>query len=261
MSDGNGGPGDGSNGGSEAAGDALDAVERGPEASAGADAGAAVASDPAEADHPTVRALAERFGDAVTHHEVAAGDEHVVFLDRDRAYDILKWLKEDEDQGYDLLRDVTGVDYGGGRPLQVVYVLFSIRTRRALRVKVELPLSDLEVPSVVTLWQAANWLEREVYDLFGIEFEGHPDLRRILMPENYAEGHPLRKDFPLRGRFSRAEQTRRALSQDPHDHYIPDELEIGREFQRAEGAPDTRPDLPEESRDTPGGVDPIDERE
>src|SRR2546430_411004 len=83
----------------------------------------------------------------------------------------------------------------------------------------ELPLTALEIDSVEPLWKTANWLEREVYDLFGVDFRGHPDLRRILMPENYAEGYPLRKDFPLRGRFSRAEQTRRALSQDPHDYY------------------------------------------
>jgi NADH-quinone oxidoreductase subunit C len=135
------------------------------------------------------------------------------------------------------------VDYGEGRPLQVVYQLWSIPHRRGLRVKCELPLTALEIDSVEPLWKTANWLEREVYDLFGIEFRDHPDLRRILMPENYAEGHPLRKDFPLRGRFSRAEQTRRALSNDVHDHYIPEELEIGREPQTVSGTPE-HPDLP-----------------
>jgi NADH-quinone oxidoreductase subunit C len=144
---------------------------------------------------------------------------------------MLQWLKETPEQAYNYLSDVTAVDYGGGRPLQVVYQLFSIPHRQHLRVKAELPLDALVIDSVVPLWQAANWLEREVWDLFGIRFQGHPDLRRILMPENYAEGHPLRKDFPLRGRFSRAEQTRRALAQAPEDQYVPGEVRPGREPQ------------------------------
>ena len=207
---------------------------------------------PTPADHPSVTALQRRFAAAFVRYEVTAGDQHVVFLQASRNREILSWLKTDPDQHYDFLADVTAVDYGGDRPLQVVYQLWSMPHRRALRIKCELPLSKLEIDSVVPLWQTANWLEREVYDLFGIEFLGHPDLRRILMPANYAEGHPLRKDFPLRGRFSRAEQTRRALSQDPKDHYIPLELELGREPQMPEGTPPRRPELPE-ATELPGG--------
>jgi NADH-quinone oxidoreductase subunit C len=96
-----------------------------------------------------------------------------------------------------------------------------------LRVKVALDKAQpLEVASVTDLWAGADWLEREVWDMFGIRFIGHPDLRRILMWENYAEGHPLRKDFPLRGRFSRSEQTRRALSGELDKHYSMEELSI-----------------------------------
>ncbi len=204
----------------------FDAVVEGPLPSGG-DSPEVAAGREAGATHPSVTALMERFGEAVLRHEVQAGDQHVVFVEPGRNLEILGWLRDDEDHRYDFLRDVTAVDYGGGRPLQVVYQLWSIPHKRFLRVKCELPLSGLEIDSVVPLWNTANWLEREVYDLFGIEFRGHPDLRRILMPENYAEGHPLRKDFPLRGRFSRAEQTRRALTQDPFDYYIPTELEVG----------------------------------
>jgi NADH-quinone oxidoreductase subunit C len=176
-------------------------------------------------EHPSVAALVNALGgNVVLRHEVQAGDEHVVFIDPARAREVLGWLKDRE--GYDLLLDVTAVDFGGNRPIQVVYQLWSVPNRRALRVKAELPLDALEIDSVVPLWNSANWLEREVYDLFGVDFTGHPDLRRILMPENYAEGHPLRKDFPLRGRFSRAEQTRRALEMDVEDFYIPEEMAV-----------------------------------
>jgi NADH-quinone oxidoreductase subunit C len=210
-------------------------LERGAEP--GADAGAPQ-GEPAEASsHPTVAALRARFGEAILHHTIMAGDEHVVYIAAERNIEILRWLKESAEQRYDLLKDVTAVDYGGGRPLEVVYQLWSIPNRHELRVKATLPLSALEIASAVPVWSGADWLEREVYDLFGIHFSGHPDLRRIMMPDNYAEGHPLRKDFPLRGRFSRAEQTRRALAQAVEDHYTPEELAIGRPMRRASGAP------------------------
>ncbi len=174
--------------------------------------------------NPSVTALRDQFPDAVFRNEICAGDEDVVYVDAARIAEVLGWLHNDPEQHYDHLADITAVDYGGGRPLEVVYQLWSIPHRAALRVKCELSLDALEIESVTGIWVGADWLEREVYDLFGITFTGHPDLRRILMPENYAEGHPLRKDFPLRGRFSRAEQTRRALTQDPEDYYVPGEI-------------------------------------
>ncbi len=180
---------------------------------------------------PAVGALRDQFGGAVLRYEIVSGDEHVVYVEPSRVTEILRWLKEVPEFLFNYLSDLTAVDYGGGRPIQMVYQLFSIPHRYALRVKAELPLSALEIDSVEPLWASANWLEREVYDMFGVSFRGHSDLRRILMPENYAEGHPLRKDFPLRGRFTRAEQTRRALSQEPEDYYIPADLEGGRKPQ------------------------------
>ena len=222
-------------------GSAFDAVEQGPEASErSTDTPRGGDGDPAE--HPSVTELQGRFGSTVLHHEVQAGDQHVVFVEAGSNRAVLEWLRDDPEQRYDLLVDVTAVDYGGGKPLQIVYQLWSVAHKQALRVKCELPLDGLSIDSVVQLWNAANWLEREVYDLFGVEFRDHPDLRRILMPQNYAEGYPLRKDFPLRGRFSRAEQTRIALSQDYHDDYSPEELEVG-------GAPGLAPPEPDRSTD------------
>lgn len=206
--------------------DALDDLEQRP-ATAGPEKPAAEAGRAGE-EPASVVALREKFGDAVLRHEVHARGEHVAFVDASRAREILGWLRDEDGLEFDFLLDLTAVDYGGGRPLQVVYQLYSHRHGHMLRLKAELPLEDLEIASATPIWSGANWLEREVYDMFGITFRGHPDLRRILMQENYAEGHPLRKDFPLRGRFSRAEQTRRALAMQVEDFYSPSELDVVR---------------------------------
>jgi NADH-quinone oxidoreductase subunit C len=131
------------------------------------------------------------------------------------------------------LTDITAVEYRDPeRPLQVVWQLRSLGRKADLRVKVELDQAGpLEVRSVWDLWRGADWLEREVYDMFGIVFAGHPDLRRILMWETYAEGYPLRKNFPLRGHFSRSEQTRQALAANPEAHYSLEELSIAEAYQ------------------------------
>jgi NADH-quinone oxidoreductase subunit C len=230
--------------------DAISGLESGPQSSASEETGPFGAAT--TASHPSVDALRERFPDAVQHHTVMAGDEHVVYIPAERNAEILGWLKTDAAQQYDLLADLTAVDFGGGRPLEVVYQLWSIPQRRALRVKAVLPLDQLEIATVEPLWKTANWLEREVFDLFGINFRGHPDMRRIMMPENYAEGHPLRKDFPLRGRFTRAEQTRRALSMPFEAFYTPEELSITeRNAARNSRAPEQ---VPAVTRDENGGA-------
>lgn len=179
----------------------------------------------------SVPALRSQFGDAIGRHLVSSG-QTVVYVSRDRSHEILTWLRDTPGQEFNYLTDVTAVDYRDPeRPLEVVYQLRSLGRKVDLRVKVALDKrSALEVPSVYDLWRGADWLEREVYDMFGITFTGHPDLRRILMWETYAEGYPLRKDFPLRGHFSRAEQTRQALAANPEAHYSLEELSIAEEF-------------------------------
>jgi NADH-quinone oxidoreductase subunit C len=175
----------------------------------------------------SVAALRSEFGMAIERHFVSSG-QTVVFVGRDRSHDVLAWLKDTPGQEYNYLTDVTAVDYRDPeRPLEVVYQLRSLGRKADLRVKIALDKTGpLEVASVYDLWRGADWLEREVYDMFGVTFLGHPDLRRILMWETYAEGYPLRKDFPLRGHFSRAEQTRQALAANPEAHYSLEELSI-----------------------------------
>jgi NADH-quinone oxidoreductase subunit C len=189
---------------------------------------------------PSVAALRAQFGSAIERHLVSCG-QTVVYVSRERAHDVLAWLRDTPGQEFDYLTDVTAVEYRDPeRPLEVVYQLRSLARKADLRVKVALDKTrPLELPSVYDLWRGANWLEREVFDMFGISFTGHPDLRRILMWETYAEGYPLRKDFPLRGHFSRAEQTRQALAANPEAHYSLEELSIAGAYA----------ELPEDMRD------------
>jgi NADH-quinone oxidoreductase subunit C len=189
--------------------------------------------------NPTAAALAEAFPFAVARVTVVWG-ETVVLLKPAMLLEVMQWLRDDPVQQYDYLSDVTAVEYRDfEQPIEVVWHLRSLPYRRFLRVKVELPREGpLEVASVWSLWKSADWLERECYDMFGIRFKGHPDLRRILMWEQYREGYPLRKDFPLRGRFSRAEQLRQALAQNPEARYSMEELSVADAFE----------DLPEDMR-------------
>jgi NADH-quinone oxidoreductase subunit C len=181
--------------------------------------------------NPTAAVLAARFGSDVLRTDVIWG-ETTVFVTRDRLHDIVRFLHDEPSERYDYLVDVTAVEYRDGmRPIEVVWHLRALQHRRFLRLKVELPKrGPLWVPSVIDIYSGADWLERECFDMFGIRFEGHPDLRRLLMWEQYKEGHPLRKDFPLRGRFSRAEQLKQALAADPEARYSMEELSIADAF-------------------------------
>lgn len=121
-----------------------------------------------------------------------------ITIKRDKSKEILKFLKNDESLDFDYLIDVTAVDYKDVRQprFNVVYHLMSVKFRHRIRIKVEVPEEDCWIETVSDLWATANWHERECFDMFGIEFRGHPDLRRILLPEDW-EGHPLRKDYPV----------------------------------------------------------------
>jgi len=138
--------------------------------------------------------LRGRFADAYQ----ARGDVTVT-TEPDVLLDSLAYLRDQEDLGFGFLSDVTATDWPDLEPrFWVVYHLLSMDHAHRVRVKVGLPAGDPRVPSVTPMFPTANWLEREVFDFFGIVFEGHPDLRRIEMPEDWV-GHPLRKDEPMGG--------------------------------------------------------------
>ena len=130
---------------------------------------------------------------------VVARDEVTLFLERDELLSALDGLREDPELTLDFLSSLTATDWPGRQPrFWVVVELLSIAHRHRLRVKVGLPEDDARVPSLTSMFPTADWHEREVYDFYGIEFEGHPDLRRILLPDGW-QGWPLRKDEELGG--------------------------------------------------------------
>ena len=126
-------------------------------------------------------------------------DETTLVVEKDRIVEVFEFLRKDPDLSYDYLTDLCGVDYQPRKPrFEVVYHLCSTRYDRRLRVKVLLEEGE-SLASVESVWKAANWFEREAYDMLGIRFENHPDLRRILTWDDF-EGYPLRKDFPVKGK-------------------------------------------------------------
>jgi len=126
-------------------------------------------------------------------------DEMTIYVDRANIREACVLLKDDPDCAFNFLSDVTCVDWYPAEPrFEVVYHLLSIPKKERVRLKVRLNSSSPAVESLTSVWPGANYFEREVFDLFGIRFTGHPYLRRILMPEDW-EGHPLRKDYPVEG--------------------------------------------------------------
>jgi len=135
--------------------------------------------------------------------QVASIDlQPTLYVSRDHVVALATALRDRPELRFDLLAELTAVDFWPREPrFELVYILVSIPNRLRLRMKVRLDGSDPHVATVCTVWPAANWLEREVWDMFGIAFDGHPDPRRLLMPEDW-EGYPLRKDYPVQIRMT-----------------------------------------------------------
>lgn len=147
--------------------------------------------------HPAVKRLRARFPSSPI-EEVYFRGEVSLTVPKEDLFEMCRFLYGDPDLQYTMLVDLCGVDYYPAVPrFEVVYFLHSFKNNDRLRIKAKVAEGE-SVASVESIWKAANWLEREVYDLFGIPFENHPDLRRILLWDGYV-GHPLRKDFPTEG--------------------------------------------------------------
>jgi NADH-quinone oxidoreductase subunit C len=123
-----------------------------------------------------------------------------VHLKKDNIFEICHYLRDHQDLSFDLLKDLCGVDYLNRQEprFEVVYHLYSMEYGHFIRLRAQVPEEDPSLCSVIRVWRGADWHERECFDLMGISFDGHPDLRRILLPDDW-EGHPLRKDYPEEG--------------------------------------------------------------
>ena len=145
--------------------------------------------------NPLVDELAQRFPGAVS-EALMFRNQPWLIVAKESLVAVCEYLKSDEGGAYAYLIDETAVDYPKReKRFEVVYNLYSFKLNHRLRLKV-LAGEGEKIPSVVRVWPTANWLEREVYDMFGVEYEGHPDLKRILLPDEWV-GHPLRKDYDI----------------------------------------------------------------
>jgi NADH-quinone oxidoreductase subunit C len=143
-----------------------------------------------------MNALKERFGDAIQEPEPFRG-EVILVVERDRLVPVCEFLRDDPDFAFNFLAALTAVDHWPEEPrFTVVYQLYSVARNAILGLRVRLPGDDPRIRTIEGVYPNADWHEREVYDMFGVTFEGHSDLRRILMAQDW-EGHPLRKDYPL----------------------------------------------------------------
>ena len=147
----------------------------------------------------TLKKLAGRFAGSILETHSYRGDD-TALVKKEEIVAVCTYLRDDEELLYNFMMDLTAVDYLGKEPrFEVVYHLYSLKHNRRVRIKARVSESDCAIDSVVPVWVAANWFEREVYDMYGITFKGHPELRRILLYEGF-EGYPLRKDYPVKKR-------------------------------------------------------------
>lgn len=150
--------------------------------------------------HPLLQRIQHTFSVGVTGLAEWRGDVAVT-VSRDSLREVAQFLRNDPGMDFDYIVHVSSVDWPDDEErFEVVWEFYSIRKRHRIRLKTRAPESDCVVDSLTDLWKGADFMEREVFDMMGIRFRNHPDLRRILMPDDYAEGYPLRKDFPLRGK-------------------------------------------------------------
>ena len=150
-------------------------------------------------ENTTIAKLREHFPDEIVNTHDLHGD-HTAVVKPDRFLEIAHFLKEDPDLQYNFLTDLTAVDYMGHMPrFEMVYHFYSLPKNHKVRIKVPLPEEKLEIESLAHLWKTANWLERECWEFFGIKFLNHPDMRHLLLYDEF-EGFPLRKDYPLKKR-------------------------------------------------------------
>jgi NADH-quinone oxidoreductase subunit C len=147
-----------------------------------------------------LEALAARFpGDVYDPYEGVGGDD-CIFVRKSEIAAVCRFLKTEPTLAFNMAPYITAVDYLGTEPrFEVVYNLLSTTHNHRVRLRVKVPENDLELPTVTSVWRGADWFERYCFDMYGLRFRGHPDLRRLFMYDEFV-GHPLRKDYPLRGR-------------------------------------------------------------